>query len=91
MPFHDIRKGIKGRLGALKSASEFSVLVSAVVRTVCGNRAPAVRHVSYDRITKRVTLAAASPRASGILKSNLTVLRAALRNEGIDVREVVVR
>ena len=86
-----IGKSANLKLAALRGAAEFSAAVRDAVKLLYRRDAPPIRDAVFERDGRRASIAAGNAIASKVLSRDRELLRAALRREGFDIGEIVVR
>lgn len=91
MTFKDIQKGVQRRLSALKKDSSFSQQVIQVVSTVYPRARWSISRIVHDVRRRRIHIYTSNETAAMKFNMDKTLIHAALRQEGIDVRELVIK
>lgn len=91
MAFREIQKGVQRRLSVLHKESSFSQQVIRVISAIYPRAKQSIVRIVYEPKRRRIRIYTSNPSAMNKFTSDRTVIHAALRREGIDVRELVVR
>jgi hypothetical protein len=91
MAFKEIQKGIQRRLSTIKKSTSFSQQVVQVITTLYPRARYSISRVVHESKRRRVRIYTANRSAANRFAADRALIHAALRREGIDVREVVIR
>lgn len=91
MTFRGIQKGVQRRLSMLKKNTSFSKQVIQVITTLYPRANNSISRVVHEPQRRSVRIYTVTKSAANKFAADRALIHAALRREGIDVREVVIR
>lgn len=93
MAFKEIQKGVVRRFTRLKNTTEFSQSVTTIIHSLYPSklRSKLISRIVHEPVRRRLCIQTASPAIARRFLSDKGRIRAVLRREGFDIREIVIR
>ncbi len=91
MAFKEIQKGVESRLLTIHKNTSFSQKVVQVIATIYPRAKQLITRVVHEPRRRKVRIYTATKTAANRFAADRALIHAALRREGIDVKDVVIR